>query len=773
MSSRSGSGSAAGPHLAGDREQPEQRLRRPEVLPVELEQPAQRLGGGLGAAELDRERGVLAAGLELLLVGEPRPALAEQLVEGLLRAGLAVERRQLADDVEVVGALLAVAGEVAAGLVELARAERARRREAHEPELVVLGRGLGVGVRNVERGGEILEREVGLGLLGEVGAADERGDVGRVLLERLGEQLRLARGALGELRGREEQLRRRAPLVEQGRAAGEQRRGVEAVAARELELGEGLERRGGLARSRRGLEHRLEADLRRAGVARLEQPAGALQEQRRGVLGAAGLEERVGALRPEVGELAGAAGLVVERLEPGGELVVELPRGERGGVVLDRGVAVSEQVAGLAEPRADLGDPLGGRVAREPGEHVLEGSARVGGPLAAHREVGEVEEHARLGREPGGLLERDERLAAAAEPGLEHARELAQRGGGEPLVAGVLGGAGPLLERGGEADHVRALALERAELAEGGQIVGLEREHLGERVRGEVVIEGQVARGDREAAVVADPVLALGGELGERAEAAAELLAVAAALGEREQPLERGAVARVGVERGVQPLLRLVRLVQPAAVELGGLGPERGLLLEPVDDRGGLLARVGELGGAAGGAEVRDQLLERDEVARIERERGLEVLAAPGGVAELLPVQARERVVRRRGRRGGSPRCAARGRRARRSAGSRRSPRAACRAARRCGRRSRAARARRGGARPPRGSAAARSRAGAAPRPRRGRRAGSRGRRGRARGGPSRRRGAGRAPSPRGGARRSGGRARRGGRAPRGCRARA
>ena len=140
-------------------------------------------------------------------------------------------------------------------------------------------------------------------------------------------------------------------------------------------------------------------------------------------------------------------------------------------------------------------------------EHVLERAARVLRALAAQRQVRQLEQHAGSGDEPGGLLERDQRLADAAEPRLQHLGQLAQRGGGQPLVALGLGHAGALLERRGQARHVGAAALQRAQLAERGQVVGLDLEHLGQRAGGELEVEREVARRDGEPAVVARPLL--------------------------------------------------------------------------------------------------------------------------------------------------------------------------------------------------------------------------------------------------------------------------
>ena len=102
------------------------------------------------------------------------------------------------------------------------------------------------------------------------------------------------------------------------------------------------------------------------------------------------------------------------------------------------------------------------------------------GPLAAQREVGELEQHGLVRGEARGLLEGDQRLADAAQPGLQHLGQLAQRGGGEPLVALRLGHARALARARQASPAMSArLALQRAQLAQRGQIIRLGLQHLG------------------------------------------------------------------------------------------------------------------------------------------------------------------------------------------------------------------------------------------------------------------------------------------------------
>ena len=377
----------------------------------------------------------------------------------------------------------------------------------------------------------------------------------------------------------------------------------------------------------------------------LQEDAGALQEEGRGLGGALGGDEGLGARGPQLGQLARLTGLGVEGLQPGGERVVQAAQREGLGVGGDGGLAVSHQLARAAQARADVREALGGGGARQGGQQRLQRAPGVLGALAAQREVRQLQQHGLVRRQARGLLQGHQRLADAAQPGLQHVGQLAQRRGREPLVALRLGHARPLLQGGGQARHVRALALEGAQLAQGGQVVRLRLQHLLEGGGGEVQIEGQVARGHGEAAVLLRALLGLGGEAREGGEAAGEQPTVAAGLGERQHGLQRGLVVGVGLQRGGEEALGLLGLLQAAAVQLAGLGPEGGAAAGLLVDGGGLLQRLGELLGAAGGAEVGNQLVERGEVARVQRERGLQVLAGAGGVAELRAVQARQGVV--------------------------------------------------------------------------------------------------------------------------------
>ncbi len=640
-------------------QEPEQLLRRPQVGRLLREQRAQRLGGGGGAAQLERQLGELAPRGHRLGAFELRPERAEQRQERFVGVRPAVQLRQRLERLQVVRPLLAVGRVVPAGGVEQPRLERGGAGAAGQLDELRAVRQRGRGGAAVERGLDVGERGLGVLLERELGAAQARGHEAGLFLQRLGEERLLAGRPARQLGGAVEQPGRVDQVVGELGALGEQLGGGERVARLELELGERLERARGDGPPRRDVERQGEALPRAGHVAAFEQRVGGLGEERRRFVGALGGDERLRAARPQLDELAAEPRVRVQRLEPREQLVVEPPHREGEPVVLARGFLVSQLLAGAAQLGARLGDALGRGVLGQAREQVLQGAARGLRPLAAHREVGQLEQRLRLGEQPRRLLQRDQRLAHAAQAGLEHLAQLAQGGGGEPLVAHRLGGAGALLEGDGQARHVAALALQPAQLAQGRQVVRLDAQHLGERVDGQVEVERQVARGDREAPVVAHPVLRVGGQLGQGLQAAAQLRAVAPALGDREHALERDAVVGVGVERGGEEPFGLVGLAEPAAVELSGLGPVGGARGRVLRDLGGLLAGVGQLAHLARGPEVREQLGDGRQVGRVEREGGLEVLAGARRVGELGLVQRRERVVRVA--RGGADRVGARG----------------------------------------------------------------------------------------------------------------
>ncbi len=627
-----------------ERQQPR---RRPLVVRLVGQHGAQRFERRRRATERQRAFCELTAQLVTRLAGEAWPELAEQIDQRLQRARAAVQLRQLELRVEVVGLERGEAREQAARGVVVAgllRGLRGAAREAREVQLqarLVLRFGAGAQHRF-----EVGQRLARVRRLDELRATEARGDEARVLLEREREEGLFTRRLAGQRSSAEVPARGLAVVGGERGAATVEARGLLRSAAVQLELRHRLEHFARASAGRRGVEGSGEPQHRALRVAVLEECLRGLEEERRGVLRAAGLQQRLRARGPEVGELAGRAFFRVERLEAASELVVEATERERERVVLARGVLVAQLLARTAEARAHFSQLLGRRVARQQREDIFERAARVERSLEAQRQRRQLEQPVDLGEEARGLFQRDERLARAAEALVQHLRELAQRGGGEALVARVLGDTRALLERPREAGHVRAATLEGRELAQHWQVVGLDAQHFARGVDCGVEIEREVARRHDEAAVVPHAVLRVFRELRKRREAAAQLTAVALALGERQHAFQREAVLRVGLERLAQQPFGAVGLVETAAVQLTRFSPQRGAARGLVDDGGGLLAGVGQLGGLARRAEVREQLVERELVLRVERQGSFEVFARARRLAQLRLEQPRQRVVR-------------------------------------------------------------------------------------------------------------------------------
>ena len=453
--------------LAFRRQERQQRPRGPHVRRREPEQVPQRLQRRGAPTEREAEPRVLPTDRLRFGVLELGPQCTEQVTEGLERARFAVQGRELALDVELVRPLRRVYRQMLPRRLHLTEPCRRRRRAPNELQALATARGIRGVRRQGERGLQILEGTKRVDVQGELGATDARGHVGGLLLERLGEEGVLARRPLGKLGGLEEELRGGAAVPEQRRAAGEELCRFELVALREFELPEQLEDLSRLGSLRGELQRGVEPVQGAVALTRVEQGPGALEQQRRSGLGTVCGNERLGAGAPELRELPDPAGVLIERLEARGELVVQLPQRERLGVVHRRRFPVPGELTRATELGAHLRHPLGGRVTGKGLEHVLERAPGMLGPLAPQGQLRKLHQHRDVGGEARRLFERHQRLSGAAQAHLQHLRELPQRGGREPGVPVGLRHPGALLEREREATHVRALALDGTELAEG------------------------------------------------------------------------------------------------------------------------------------------------------------------------------------------------------------------------------------------------------------------------------------------------------------------